>query len=32
VRDLARQIADAQIIEIANMQALLEEKDPSGNV
>jgi uncharacterized protein (DUF305 family) len=31
VRDLARQIADAQIIEIANMQALLDEKDPSSN-
>lgn len=31
VRDLARQIADAQIVEIANMQALLEEKDPSGD-
>lgn len=31
VRDLARQIADAQTIEIANMQALLDEKDPSGN-
>jgi uncharacterized protein (DUF305 family) len=30
VRALARQIAEAQIIEIANMQALLAEKDPSA--
>ena len=31
VRALARQIADAQVIEIANMQALLDEKDPSAS-
>jgi uncharacterized protein (DUF305 family) len=31
VRALARQIKDAQLIEIANMEALLEEKDPDGD-
>jgi uncharacterized protein (DUF305 family) len=30
VRDLARQIAEAQVVEIANLEALLEQKDASG--